>query len=87
MTASNIHASDKLAQVVPQESARLNLGGRREQTFSIAGANHRTVCKFASPDNQQYRQVAAALEDLAKDALTLRRKLSVIRLRCCAAIS
>ncbi|KAI9823617.1 MAG: hypothetical protein M1832_002398 [Thelocarpon impressellum] len=61
-------------EVVPPESARLNLGGRREQTFSISGADHRTVCKFSSATDHQFLQVAGALEDLAENALRQRRQ-------------
>ncbi len=60
--------------MVPPESARLNLGGKREQTFSISGADHRTVCRFVSADDQQFLQVAAALADLATDALSHQRE-------------
>ena len=63
---------------MPQDSARLNLGGQREQTFSIAGADHRTVCKFASGDDPQFLQVAGALEDMAEDALKKRKQGAVV---------
>ncbi len=59
---------DAFAQVVPPESARLNLG-KREQVFSIAGADHRTVCKFARATDAQFLLVAGALEELAEAAL------------------
>ncbi len=59
---------DTFAQVVPPESARLNLG-KREQVFSIAGADHRNVCKFARANDAQFLQLAGALEDLAEAAL------------------
>ncbi len=60
--------ADVLVKVVPPESARLNLG-KRETTFSIAGADHQNMCKFASADDPQYLQVAGALEDLVETAL------------------
>ncbi len=66
--------ADWPAQVVPQASARLNLGGQREQTFSISGADHSTVCKFADEHDPQFLQVAGALEDLAEAALQKRRQ-------------
>ncbi|KAI9813330.1 MAG: hypothetical protein M1832_006345 [Thelocarpon impressellum] len=64
-------------QVVPPESARLNLG-KREQVFSIAGADHRTVCRFPTANDPQFLQVAGALEDLAEAALD-RRQQKVLR--------
>ncbi len=50
------------------------LGGKRQQTFSISGADHHTVCKFRSADDAQYLQVAGALEDLASQALDRRQQ-------------
>lgn len=58
------HSSD-LQKVVPSASARLNLGDR-EKTFSITGADHRTLCRFPAVDDSQYRKVAATLQELVK---------------------
>lgn len=55
-----------LEKVVPSASARLNLGDR-EKTLSITGADHRTLCKFPTVDDSQYRKVASTLQELVKN--------------------
>lgn len=52
--------------MVPSASARLNLGDR-EKTFSITGADHRTLCKFSAVDDSQYRKIASTLQELVKN--------------------
>ena len=56
-----------LWKVVPQTSARLNLGNR-ERWFHIAGADHRGVCKFAAEADAGYMMVRGHLEQVAKQA-------------------
>ena len=53
--------------MVPRTSAYLNLG-KREKVFSISGADHRTVCKFASKEGT-YAILSAHLVNLAKEAV------------------
>ena len=49
-----------------RDSACLNLPN--ERAVGIAGANHRTMCKFATSESQKYRPVRAALDALVKAA-------------------
>ncbi|CAI6334874.1 unnamed protein product [Periconia digitata] len=49
------------SKVVPDDSARLNLG---EDEYIHLGSDHQTVCKFASFEDIQYKQVAYGIEKL-----------------------
>lgn len=52
----------KSALVVPPASTKLNLGDR-EKILNIAG-DHRSLPKFPSADDSQYRKLASILQDL-----------------------
>ncbi|KAF2649651.1 hypothetical protein K491DRAFT_610366 [Lophiostoma macrostomum CBS 122681] len=49
--------------VVDKDSARLNLPN--EIPVGIAGANHRTICKFENENSQKYKQIWNALKIIA----------------------
>jgi hypothetical protein len=51
--------------VVDKDSARLNLPN--EVAVGIAGADHRTVCKFEDIKSQKYRPVWNAMKAMAGD--------------------
>ncbi|KAK0513541.1 hypothetical protein JMJ35_003905 [Cladonia borealis] len=55
--------TQKYILIVPQDSARLNLGDR-ETVFSIAGADHHGICKFRE-DDMQYSKIEFGIKTLA----------------------
>lgn len=40
-----------------------------EVSLPLAGSNHKTICKFGKHDNQRYKPVSDALEELVQGAL------------------
>ncbi|KAH0536108.1 hypothetical protein FGG08_006994 [Glutinoglossum americanum] len=65
---TRIPGTRNYVMVVPQTSARLNLG-RREVVFSILGSDHHTVCKFRAKEDTQYLKVCNALKTMAEEGL------------------
>lgn len=55
-------------QVVDKDSARLGLAN--EIAVGIAGANHRTMCKFNDINSQKYTAVWRAIKGLSDAAVT-----------------
>lgn len=54
-----------IPKIVPQSSARLNLGDR-ETVFSIIGADHRMICKSTGKEDKQYQsKIIPALISIA----------------------
>jgi len=53
---------------VDKKSATLGLSGKREKQLSLA-ADHASICKFESPDGDDFEQVIGNLEDMAEGAL------------------
>ena len=51
-----------------KDSARLNLPN--EIAVGIAGANHRTICKFADAKSQKYLLVMRALETMVGSGIS-----------------
>ena len=41
------------------------LGLPTELSVALAGSNHKTICRFSSPDSQRYEPVWKAIKDLA----------------------
>ncbi|RMJ26426.1 hypothetical protein PHISP_02698 [Aspergillus sp. HF37] len=65
----------KIGLVVEKNSATLGLPDSRE-TMVALGANHETLCRFASEDDENYKHVAALLVDLASSAVDTHSRLS-----------
>ena len=56
-----------ILQIVDKDSARLNLPN--EMAVGVAGANHKTLCKFSRADSQKYLPVWRAIKSLVDSAL------------------
>jgi hypothetical protein len=54
-------------QIVDKDSARLNLPN--EIAVGVAGANHKSICKFSRADDQKYSPVWRAIKNLVDSAL------------------
>ena len=54
-------------QIVDKDSARLNLPN--EIAVGVAGANHKSICKFGRADSQKYLPVWRAIKNLVDSAL------------------
>lgn len=51
-----------------KKSATLGLAGTRETQIAL-GLDHMNLCKFGSPENSNYNQVASNIVELAEDAV------------------
>ncbi|CAD6589643.1 MAG: hypothetical protein ASARMPREDX12_003913 [Alectoria sarmentosa] len=60
--------------IVPESSARLNVGDR-ESVFSIAGANHHGICKFKGECDGEFRKVRIAMQELASNGEGIPKKI------------
>ena len=56
-----------LTQIVDRNSARLGLAN--EIAVGIAGADHRTICKFSDINSQKYSPVWRAIKKLSDTAV------------------
>jgi hypothetical protein len=54
-------------QIVDRDSACLNLPN--EIAVGVAGANHKSICKFSRADSQKYLPVWRAIKNLVDSAL------------------
>ncbi|KAL1999850.1 hypothetical protein VTN02DRAFT_3893 [Thermoascus thermophilus] len=57
----------KIGVIVDKSSAVLNLPDARETRIAL-DADHKTMCKFASPDEENYKHVSANIVHLANSA-------------------
>ena len=61
------YIATNVLQIVDKDSARLNLSN--EIAIGVAGANHKSICKFSSADSQKYLPVWRAIKNLVDSAL------------------
>lgn len=54
-------------KIVDKNSATLNLPDARETQIAL-DADHKTICKFSSPDDENYKHVSANIVHLANSA-------------------
>ena len=55
------------SQIVDRDSACLNLPN--EIAVGVAGANHKSICRFSRADSQKYLPVWRAIKNLVDSAL------------------
>ena len=63
MTSTKLLVNDNIYQVVDEQSARLNLPN--EKVFPV-DADHRTICKMPSREDQVYKIVGVWVAKLVK---------------------